>query len=358
MPPLNEQRRIVSKIEALTARSRRAKEALDAVPALLDKLRQSILASAFRGDLTADWRAKHPDVEPASVLLERIRAERRRRWEEATLAKLTASGKPPKTAAWKEKYQEPEPVDTDGLPELPEGWAWAQASDIVAPDADIVYEIVQPGPPLAKGVPYVRGKDIQNDKILVGQLWRTSNKIAAEYSRSMIKAGDVLLCIIRHLKVAVVPDELDGGNLSRTTSRLRPAAGIQTDYLADVLRSPWCQNWLKSRYRGGTSMPKVNIADACELPIPIAPESEQSQVCWAVRSTLEVLKNANSAFVGASQELASIDATILAKAFRGELLPQDPNDEPASALLEHIRAERESAGATPKNKGAIKKRVG
>src|SRR5690606_23092422 len=83
VPPLNEQRRIVSKIEALTVRSRRAKEALDAVPTLLDKLRQSILASAFRGDLTADWRAKHPDEEPASVLLERIRAERRRRWEEA-----------------------------------------------------------------------------------------------------------------------------------------------------------------------------------------------------------------------------------------------------------------------------------
>jgi hypothetical protein len=65
LPPRNEQRRIVAKIEALTARSRRAREALDAIPPLLDKLRQSILAAAFRGDLTADWRAQHPDVEPA-----------------------------------------------------------------------------------------------------------------------------------------------------------------------------------------------------------------------------------------------------------------------------------------------------
>src|SRR5690606_14916157 len=96
LPPLNEQRRIVDKIEALTARSRRAKEALDAVPALLDKLRQSILAAAFRGDLTKEWRAAHPDVEPASVLLERIRKERRARWEEAELAKLRAKGSPPK----------------------------------------------------------------------------------------------------------------------------------------------------------------------------------------------------------------------------------------------------------------------
>jgi hypothetical protein len=71
LPPLNEQRRIVAKLEALQARSRRAREALDALPALLEKLRQSILAAAFRGDLTKDWRAKHKDVEPARKLIAR-----------------------------------------------------------------------------------------------------------------------------------------------------------------------------------------------------------------------------------------------------------------------------------------------
>jgi len=91
-PPLPEQRRIVAKIEALQERSRAAREALDAIPPLLDRFRQSVLAAAFRGDLTADWRANNPDVEPASVLLERIRIERRRRWEEAQLAKLKAKG--------------------------------------------------------------------------------------------------------------------------------------------------------------------------------------------------------------------------------------------------------------------------
>ncbi|QLH38561.1 MAG: hypothetical protein HWD60_05800 [Defluviicoccus sp.] len=67
----------MAKIEAVLARSARAKEALDAIPALLDRYRQSVLAAAFRGDLTADWRAQHPDVEPASELLERIRRRRR-----------------------------------------------------------------------------------------------------------------------------------------------------------------------------------------------------------------------------------------------------------------------------------------
>jgi len=80
--PLKEQRRIVAKLEALRARGSRAREAVAAVPRLLENLRQSILAAAFRGDLTKDWRAKHEDFEPATDLLKHIRIERRRKWEE------------------------------------------------------------------------------------------------------------------------------------------------------------------------------------------------------------------------------------------------------------------------------------
>jgi type I restriction enzyme S subunit len=129
VPPLNEQRRIVAKLEALQSHSRRAREALDAVPPLLEKLRQSILAAAFRGDLTKDWRAQNPNPEPASVLLARIRTERRQKWEAGELAKLKAKGKPPASDSWKAKYKEPEALDTTGLSELPDGWCWARASE-------------------------------------------------------------------------------------------------------------------------------------------------------------------------------------------------------------------------------------
>jgi hypothetical protein len=98
VPPLAEQKRIVAKIEDLTARSRRAKAALDAVPPLLDQLRQSILAAAFRGDLTADWRAKNPDVEPADKLLARIRTETPRPAGKPPSA--APAGKPP-NSPWK-----------------------------------------------------------------------------------------------------------------------------------------------------------------------------------------------------------------------------------------------------------------
>jgi len=73
---------------------RRAQEALDAVPSLLDKFRQAILAAAFSGDLTADWRTKHDSVEPAAELLRRVRVERRTKWEESEVAKMTAKASP------------------------------------------------------------------------------------------------------------------------------------------------------------------------------------------------------------------------------------------------------------------------
>lgn len=130
IPPLNEQRRIVAKIEALKARSQRVKEELEAIAPLLDQFRQSVLAAAFRGDLTADWREKNPDVEPASVLLERIHAERCRRWEEAELEKMKVQGKTPKDDKWKAKYREPVKPDVSRLPELPEGWIWASWDEV------------------------------------------------------------------------------------------------------------------------------------------------------------------------------------------------------------------------------------
>ena len=130
LPPLNEQKRIANQINLLKEKSSSARKALEAMPPLLEKFRQSVLSSAFRGDLTADWRAQNPDIEPAEKLLECIRKERCKRWEENELAKMKAKGKTPKDDEWKAKYKEPEPVDTTDLPELPEGWCWASIGQI------------------------------------------------------------------------------------------------------------------------------------------------------------------------------------------------------------------------------------
>jgi type I restriction enzyme S subunit len=322
LPPLAEQRRIVAKIEALTARSRAARAALADVPALLEQYRQSVLASAFRGDLTADWRANHPDTEPASAMLDRIRSERRRQWE----AKYP-----------KKRYVEPDSVDDTDLPELPNGWVYARTDEIVAPGTVISYGIVLPDDPLKEGVPYIRGQDIEDGRILVDQLWKTSPEIAAKHERSSVLEGDVLLCIIRHLKVATVPKGIDGANLTQGTVRLRPSEAISGPFLAAYLESPAAQGWMKERYFG-MAMPRINVEDARAIPVPVAPIAEQLEVTRRISGYERVRARVLAEVRAALGEEDRLDQSILAKAFRGELVPQDPADEPASVLLDRLRA--------------------
>jgi type I restriction enzyme, S subunit len=122
LPPIAEQKRIVAKIEELRSRTQKAREALEVIPQMCDRFRQSVLAAAFRGDLTADWREENPDVEPAQALLERSWKERRIEWEAAELAKLRALGKIGKSDKWKLRYKGFEIIDESASLELPNSW--------------------------------------------------------------------------------------------------------------------------------------------------------------------------------------------------------------------------------------------
>ncbi len=183
VPPINEQKRIVAKLDALQARSEAAKEALDAIPPLLEKFRQSVLASAFRGDLTRKWREQNPDVEPASELLARIRAERRRRWQEANP---------------KKQYVEPEPVDATGLPELPERWCWAPLEDLVPAEGGCLRTNGQPGKTeVVGGVPFCspsphHGGGCGSTTPRPSRLAETISRDAWKISPSRLEAGDIL----------------------------------------------------------------------------------------------------------------------------------------------------------------------
>src|SRR5262249_14919893 len=168
LAPPPEQRRIIAKLEALLARSRRARGALDAVPALLERFRQSVLTAAFRGDLTRAWREKNRNVEPASKLLERSRAERRRRWEEAGLERLRARGKAPNDDGGKGKYQGPKHIEAEGLPELPHAWTWASVETMGSVDLG---RMRSPEKHAGKNVcAYLRVKNVYENRIDVSDV--------------------------------------------------------------------------------------------------------------------------------------------------------------------------------------------
>ncbi|MFH1994068.1 MAG: restriction endonuclease subunit S, partial [Pseudomonadota bacterium] len=209
IPPLPEQKRIAKRIDALQARSSRARKALEAIPSLLDKFRQSVLSSAFRGDLTADWLAQNPDVEPAEKLLERIRKERRKRWEENELAKMNATGKTPKDDKWRKKYKEPELIDTTDLPELPEGWCWATIDTIafVTKLAGFEYTKYVTYDPNGD-LPVIKAENAGKYGFKETDFSFVQSESVTHLTRSFLKGGEVLMTFVGAGvgQVAMVPE--------------------------------------------------------------------------------------------------------------------------------------------------------
>ncbi len=119
IPPFNEQRRIVAKIEELFSDLDAGVAALERIKVKLKRYRAAVLKAAVEGRLTTEWRAKNPPKETGPQLLERILRERRCNWEADQLAAFEKAGKKP-PAGWKDKYKEPAGPDETNLPELPE----------------------------------------------------------------------------------------------------------------------------------------------------------------------------------------------------------------------------------------------
>jgi type I restriction enzyme, S subunit len=354
VPPLNEQRRIVAKLEALQSRSRRAREALDAVPPLLEKLRQSILAAAFRGDLTKDWRAQNPNPEPASALLARIRTERRKKWEEAELAKLKAKGKPPTNDSWKAKYKEPEPVDTTGLPELPEGWCWASLSDLAW---DCGYGTSEKCSYEAAGAPVLRIPNIARGLVDLGDVKRT---LHTDDMRDLFVApGDLLIVRTngsRDLigRAAIVTETLpEPTSFASYLIRFRLVTGGSAPaWVGQYWESSFIRTKIEEHAASSAGQYNVSLGELSGCPVPVAPFAEQSEALRAIHKAMETHLTVERSVADAFLHSGELERALLAKAFRGELVPQDPSDEPADVMLSRLKGDVPAESPRRRSRGA------
>ncbi len=349
LPPVNEQKRIVKKLEDLQSRSKRARVALESIPPLIDKFRQSVLAAAFRGDLTKEWREKNRDkIEPASELLKRIRFERRRKWEEEQLKKFEAAGKAPKDDRWKEKYKEPEGADTEGLPELPEGWCWATWGDILLPGN----ESFRRGPfgsSLKKSMFVKAGFKVYeqycpiNDDCSFGRYYITAEKFR-ELESFAVQPGDYLVSCsgVTLGRITQVPRDAEPGIINQALLRVRINSRIVThDYFRQFFRSPFFQTQIFENATG-SAIPNVKgVSELRRLPVPIPPPREQLEITKKLCSILSALPAVRDKVSFQLAGIAQLEKSILARAFRGELVKQDPNDKPASVLLDRVHDLRE-----------------
>jgi type I restriction enzyme S subunit len=350
-PPLKEQHRIVKKIEALQTRSSKARKALEAIPPLLEKFRQSVLSSAFRGDLTADWRAQNSDIEPAEKLLERIRKERRKRWEEDELAKMKAKGQTPKDDKWKKKYKEPEPVDTTDLPELPEGWCWINIETIGN---------VRGGKRLPKGssllnkdtgYPYIRAGNLKGGTVK-GEIVFLREEDFERISRYTISSNDAYITIVGACigDAGVIPTEFEGANLTENAAKICELIHYNNNFLGLVLQSTLLQKQIFGKILSA-AQGKLALSRIAQLAVPLCSELEQKEILNMIQKLLGSAEKINEKVTATKELCNTIDQSILSKAFRGEIVPQDPNDEPASQLLKRIKLEKASLEAGKKQKG-------
>ncbi len=329
LPPLNEQRRIVAKLDVIFEQTRAAKARLERLPALLDKLKRSILAAAFRGDLTADWRAAHADIEPGSLLLDRIRSERRARWEGA----LRGKGKD--TA--KTKYDEPETVDEINLPELPVGWVWCRLDEVIL---NSLY-----GPRFGaddyaeQGVPTIRTTDLGHD----GRIHLRDPPLIAEQAANLgewgLQDGDLVVTRTGATigKAAVYSSDIGPALPSAYLIRFRPVLHALGRWLHLFLISPRGQTLLGTGATA-TAQPNVNARTIGAFVVPLPPLQEQAQILAAVDAAIKLAESVSHRVEGCAVATSSLERAALAKAFRGELVGQDRNDEPAADLLARIRA--------------------
>ncbi|BAY14649.1 restriction modification system DNA specificity subunit [Anabaenopsis circularis NIES-21] len=322
LPPLNEQKRIVAKIEELNDRTQKAKEALDSIPQLCDRFRQSVLAAAFRGDLTADWREQNPDVEPASVLLERIRRDRRQRWEESELIKMQAKGKLPKDENWKDKYQEPKEIHTSHLPELPNKWSWVRAEEVcdfitkgTTPSSNEMFE-------QAGDVPFIKVYNLTFDGKLDFSVNPTFiDKVThdSKLARSKVFPGDVLMNIVGPPlgKVSIVPDNQPEWNINQAIVVYRPIKGIYNRFLCYYLLSSECLFFATSMAKATAGQFNLTLEICRDLPLPIPPILEQEKIVAQIDNLFNAADIINQQVEKIKFKQEKLNQSILAKAFRG-----------------------------------------
>ena len=355
LPPLAEQHRIVVEIETQFTRLDASVAALQRAQANLKRYRASVLKAACEGRLVPTEaelaRSEGREYEPAAVLLERMLADRRARWE----SQEHRQG----------KYKEPAPPNTSGLPELPEGWVWATVGHVILGTPQ--NGLYKPKSQYGGGIPILRIDDFQDFALRERELLRCLRISAKEIGTYGLEVGQLVVNRVNspsHLgKCLVVPASLLPAVFESNMMRITTNPLVSKYFLACYLRSKDGRACLTANAKWAVNQASINQTDVCMTPMPLPPLPEQHRIVAEVDRRLSVVQQTEATVEASLARAERLRQSILKQAFSGKLVPQDPDDEPASALLERIKAEREAAqastlsGRVPKPRRAQKARA-
>ncbi|AMV29402.1 Type-1 restriction enzyme EcoKI specificity protein [Gemmata sp. SH-PL17] len=353
--PLAEQHRIVEKVEELLSELDVGVAALKRARGNLKKYRAAVLKAAVCGELTADWRASHLNVEPATALLDRILNERRRKWEADQQAKYSASNRAlPKR--WKHKYSEPDSPEPKEPSKLPFGWVWAKTAQLG--DIQLGRQRSPKNRSDKNPTKYIRAANITEQGLALDDLLDMEFS-PAEQITYRLRAGDIVLSEASGSpdqvgKPAVWNDEIPNCCFQNTVIRLRPEQ-VRSKFLLVVFQHLYL-NKVLAKVAGGVGINHLSAAKFSALVVSLAPEAEQDAIVSEVEQRLSVI-SATEEYIDAGLKRASrLRQSILKEAFTGQLVPQNPVEESASELLLRIR-QQSKASLSPSRSRQLRRPV-
>jgi type I restriction enzyme S subunit len=182
----------------------------------------------------------------------------------------------------------------------------------------IQYGIVLPGPHFPGGVPIIKGGDVAAHRLKLDLVSRTDPEIEARYPRSRMRAGDLVMAIRGGVgELGVVPDELDGANLTQDTARIAPL-GVDAAWLRWVLASRTIQSSILQRVTGAT-ITGINIGELRRLPVPVVDAAEQAAVALAANRLMETSRMHREQVDRAVALLRERKRSLIAAAVTGDL---------------------------------------
>lgn len=327
--PTEEQKRIVAKIEELLPQVNVIKNRLNRSLLIIQRFRQAVLNAAYLGKLTEGWREKQPDIESAADYLQQLLG---------TKFKLL-------------EHSEAE----NELPEIPENWQWSTCESLCDPKRIITYGVIKLGAEVPEGIPVLRSSNVRWLHIDRNNVKHISKQIADAYSRTFIEGGEILVTVRGSLGgVAVVDSSFAGSNISREVAMIPIHAGLDPSFFCLAIASKWSQNWL-SEVTKGVTYEGINIRDLKQLPLPVPPITEQREIVLQVDSLFKLANIIEKRIEAAKLREEKLAQSILAKAFRGELVPTEAeiarqegrSYEPTEVLLDRIKEERKKPLKAP-----------
>ena len=281
------------------------------------KLRQKILDLAIRGKLVP----QDPNDEPASVLLERIKAEKERLIKEG---KIKCSKKTAKTS---------DTPHYENVPfEVPKGWVWTTIEEICS-------KIGSGSTPKGsnysvKGIPFFRSQNVYNDRLVYDDIKYISEEVHQKMKGTEVLANDLLLNITGGSlgRCAVVPADFNCGNVSQHVCIMRSVL-VEPEYFHALVLSSYFAKSMKITGSGREGLPKYSLE---QMAFPLPPLSEQQRIVMEIEKLFALIDQIEHSKVNLQTIIKQTKSKILDLAIHGKLVPQDPNDEPAIELLKRI----------------------